>query len=228
MILHNINMFKLFVLILCTVLMQNTCQSISVDEGLGKFGDVQAYFKQVSPENTAINVTFVLLHGARFSIATWEELNTLNVLANAGYKAYALDLPGFGKSSALSLGDADRATFMETLIEQVGEGAVVLVTPSFSGTYGVPYINAGALGLNAWVPVAPAVGSLNPPESVRQDLQVLAFYGENDGATQRDLPGLQQMFTNYEQVIVPGGSHPAYLDDPELWHDTLLGLAQDL
>eukprot|EP01023_Acetabularia_acetabulum_P047969 TRINITY_DN5059_c1_g1_i6.p3 TRINITY_DN5059_c1_g1~~TRINITY_DN5059_c1_g1_i6.p3 ORF type:complete len:203 (-),score=43.09 TRINITY_DN5059_c1_g1_i6:292-900(-) len=189
------------ILILASVLISCQCQNMTTKEGLGQFGETQAYFKQTTPAD-AVNVTFLLLHGARFSIATWEGLDTFNILTDAGYKAFAVDLPGFGKSSKLSLGDVDQATFMANLVEQAGEGKVVLVTPSFSGTYGVPYLNAGAVGLNAWVPAAPGlVGSLNPPESVMSGLKVVAFYGENDGAV-RDLPRLQEIFVDYEQEKV--------------------------
>ena len=40
----------------------------------------------------------VLLHGMKFKAQTWKELGTLDVLADAGKHAIALDLPGFGES----------------------------------------------------------------------------------------------------------------------------------
>src|SRR5438132_6659793 len=79
----------------------------------------------------------VLLHGASFSAETWKQIGTMTALAGAGYLAYAVDLPGFGKSSP-ARGSA--RTWLRVFFDLLKVGRPVVVSPSMSGRFSLPLV----------------------------------------------------------------------------------------
>ncbi|XP_026303800.1 protein ABHD14A isoform X2 [Piliocolobus tephrosceles] len=57
-------------------------------------GNSPIFYREVLPLNRAHRVEVVLLHGKAFNSHTWEQLGTLQLLSQRGYRAVALDLPG--------------------------------------------------------------------------------------------------------------------------------------
>eukprot|EP01024_Parvocaulis_polyphysoides_P065248 TRINITY_DN7607_c0_g2_i2.p1 TRINITY_DN7607_c0_g2~~TRINITY_DN7607_c0_g2_i2.p1 ORF type:complete len:263 (-),score=37.27 TRINITY_DN7607_c0_g2_i2:209-934(-) len=208
---------------------EEDCYETTSRDGLEKISDLAVYFKEVKAVGIQGDypVTFIMLHGAKFSVTTWDSIDTLQKLARNGYKVFAVDLPGYGKSREHRSFNVDQVKFMADLVSTVGEGKTILVSPSMSGTYAVPYINAGGQGLDGWVAAAPNLMGLSPTNQMESSLEVLAFYGENDPRMQ-DIPMLTKSFSKTTQVVVPNGPHPAYLKDPELWHKSLKELAVKL
>lgn len=79
------------------------------------------------------------------------------MLAAAGtYRAVAVDLPGHGATGGAPLPPPERGPFLAQLLRAVGaQPPVVLVTPSMSCSYALPFLEGHARELAAWVAVAP-------------------------------------------------------------------------
>jgi len=174
----------------------------------------------------ASETAVLLLHGANFSSQTWRDLGTLERLAEADLRAVAVDLPSFGESTGTLVGPAE---FLLALLEALGIRQAVIVSPSMSGCFSLPFLERHAERVAGYVPVAPAcLDSLASRDPVEGPLSVptLVLWGEND----RILPPeraarLEELLPDSETVILPDAGHPCYLDRPERFHELLVGFA---
>ena len=98
-------------------------------------------------------VTVLLLHGARFTSETWQELATIAELADAGHHVVAFDLPGYGNSEASKI---PRDVYLSEAFEELWPGRrVVIVSPSMSGGFSLPLVARDPDSVAGYVPVAP-------------------------------------------------------------------------
>jgi len=162
----------------------------------------------------------LLLHGGRFDASTWKKLGTLQVLADSGYRALAVDLPGAGKSPGWMM---DPKNFLAGLIGVLDIERPVVISPSRSGSLSFPLILDFPEKVSGYVAIAP-VGVEKYARQLKQSpIPALIVWGEKD---QQFPPALAKTlaagFKTAEVVILPGAKHPAYLDRPKLFHEALL------
>lgn len=166
----------------------------------------------------------LLLHGAAFDSGTWKKLGTLAVLAGAGFRAVAVDLPGFGGSRGAQ---ADPDHFLEALLPALGLERPVIVSPSMSGRFSLPYVLAHPERVAGFVPVAPAGAAEYAARLHGSPVPTLVVWGERDRIFPPSLARpLADAFADARVLVLPGARHPAYLDQPGIFHRELVDFAR--
>ncbi len=162
----------------------------------------------------------LLLHGAKYHSGTWNDLGTLEKLADAGFRAVAIDIPGFGKSAGWKI---DVKVFLAELIDSLEIGRPVIVAPSMSGRIAFPLVVDNPERAAGFVPIA-AVGTPTFTARLKDNpLPVLVIWGSADRMFKPvDHRALAARFKNSALLMLPGAGHAAYLDQPDRFHETLL------
>ena len=168
----------------------------------------------------------LLLHGASFTSQTWLEIHTIETLADAGYRVVAVDLPGFGQSDSTAM---ERSAWLGQLLDELKIDRPVIVSPSMSGDFALPFVTEHPERVSGLVAVAP-VGIRRVGDKLdRIRCPVLAIWGEQD----RTVPfehadALVQAVSQGRKVILPGGSHAPYMSDPAAFHAELLRFLEEI
>uniref|UniRef100_A0A670IN10 Protein ABHD14A n=1 Tax=Podarcis muralis TaxID=64176 RepID=A0A670IN10_PODMU len=173
--------------------------------------------------------SLIFLHGQSFNSKKWEELGTLALLSENGYRAIAIDLPGENKLSSTVETAQGRVAFLQQVFKELGLQQPVLISSSMSGRYSIPFLLASGEQLKGFVPIAP-VGTKDFTTQQYQQVKIptLIIYGERDtGLGTQSLQSLQQI-PKSRVVMLLGAGHACYLDKPQEFHKALLNFLGEL
>ena len=180
------------------------------------------------------NVVVVLLHGQAFKSDVWFELNIPADLAARTTKGrinkvVAVDLPGFGLSPpGPPRIEEGKALFLEQLVREiirnVKNPVVVVVAPSMSGLYALPFIRAYesckrcrqdfALKAVLVAPVGAASFAKDGGGSTIRSVETLLVWGGADKVLPASLAAEIARGFAAESVataVIPNAPHPCYL-----------------
>ncbi len=162
----------------------------------------------------------VLLHGASFTADTWKKIGTLKALSDAGYLAYAVDLPGFGQSSP-SQGSA--RTWLRVLLDLLKIEKPVIVSPSMSGRFSLPLVIDEPDRVAGFIAVAPVTIPSYRNQLAQITAPVLAVWGENDSIVPiADADLLVGSVKHGRKVVIAGATHAPYMSNPAVFHQSLI------
>ena len=165
----------------------------------------------------------LLLHGAKFTSYDWDKIGTLKILSTAGYRAIAIDLPGFGKSSfSNNLVKPEPVEFLSYLMQSFEMRKVTLISPSMSGRCSLPLLGKYIQMISIFVPIAP-IFPQNLSLSFLKSLSVpmLVVYGSEDIAGKERSQELLKSH-HAQQLEIENAGHPCYLEKPLIFHAALL------
>lgn len=183
------------------------------------------YYRRETPANGRFPV--LLLHGQSFSSQTWDDLGTLKFLSSKNYDVVSIDLPGYVKSKdfkSIPRTSEDRAKFLNKIIEKLQIERPVIVSPSMSGSYSLPFIFQGYQGRNlrGFVPVAPVGTVAYPEEDYKNlDLPTLIVYGENDGTIGQSSLRMLRNIPGSVIHMMAGAGHACYIKNTDEFHENL-------
>ncbi|MGB3692153.1 MAG: alpha/beta fold hydrolase [Spirulinaceae cyanobacterium] len=162
----------------------------------------------------------LFLHGASFRAQTWQDLGSLQLVAEKGYRGVALDLPGYGESGVLS---GSREEFLLQFIEALNLKLPIVISPSMSGGYSLPFLVNHPQKLRGFVPVAP-VGISRYGEQLKGiEVPTLAIWGSNDRivpVAQADF--LVEVLVNSKKLVLQNAGHACYMRATAEFHQHLL------
>ncbi|NXW23604.1 ABHEA protein, partial [Circaetus pectoralis] len=140
-------------------------------------------------------------------------------------------MPGYGDSPPppLVATAQGRVAFLDHVLQELGMRRPVLISPSMSGRFALPFLLAQGDRLAGFVPIAP-VGTKDYAAEQYHRVQTPTLIPPGDRDASLGPQALQSPppLPRHRVAVVPDAGHPPHLDKPEDFHRTLLGFLRHL
>lgn len=193
----------------------------------------KTFYREARPTNrTQEKFTVLFLHGIGLTSTIWINIGTFQILAELGYRALAVDLPGHGNSNDLSIPYKrdDILGYMTNLFTALELQLPVMVSPSTGGEYAMPLLMAYPRILRGLVAIAPSDTSHYLISDYKKlSVPMLVLYGEKD-ETMLHVSSLDSLWYVPKRKIfmIKNMTHACYVDHPPTFHKLLLEFLHDV
>lgn len=211
------------------VQMMNALRSkdtITYNEGVLENAKMTFYREARPKSRSSEKFDVFFLHGAELTSAIWVNIGTFQILAELGYRAVAVDLPGHGNSNDVGIPYSrdDILGYMTNLFTALQLQRPVLVSPSKGGEYAMPLLMAYPRVLRGLVAIAPSDTSHYLISDYKKlTVPLLVMFGEKDN-TMLKPSSLDSLFyvPNRKVYMIRNTTHSCYVDHPPTFHKLLL------
>ena len=187
----------------------------------------RTFYREARPSNrTQEKFTVLFLHGMGLSSTIWINIGTFEILAELGFRALAVDLPGHGNSNDLSIPYKrdDILGYMTNLFTALDLDLPVMVSPSTGGEYAMPLLMAYPRILRGLVAIAPSDTQhylINDYKKL--SVPMLILFGEKD-QTMLHASSLDSLWyvPNREVYMIKNTTHACYVDHPPTFHKLVI------
>ena len=123
----------------------------------------------------------LLLHGSSFNSRTWEETGTLAAIANSGFRAISVDLPGKGLSEKGNFSE-DMADFIERLSDILALDNPILLGASLGGFVALSFAISHPKSVRGLILAGAAFNLIEKQDSLRKlkPIPSLLIWGSED------------------------------------------------
>lgn len=157
----------------------------------------------------------VLLHGYSFNSFVWEQVGLFKTLEGLGYRAFALDVPGFPRSAnRFKIEEADFSNLLDRFLEEVVKGKAVLLGSSASAYLALKFAEEHANKLLALIVVGPVGLDRVNTKAIR--VKTLGIWGVGDIVSNpSENSKILRLSKEAEIRTIENAGHACYLDRSE-------------